>query len=436
MTHTSGIMHLVAATFLAVFVSPVAALYSSADDVVELTEATFKSKVINSDDVWIVEFYAPWCGHCKNLAPDYKKAAKALKGVAKLGAVDMTQHQAAGAPYNVKGFPTLKVFGANKAKPSDYNGARSANAFVDAALAEVKKIVQSRLGGGGGGGKKKEGNAADVVELTDSNFEELITKSEDMWLVEFYAPWCGHCKNLEPHWKSAATELKGKVKLGAVDATVHTIIAGKFSIQGFPTIKMFPAGQKTLTDVADYDGGRTSNDIVSWALAKVAENVAPPEIVEMLNQDSFKKACDDKPLCIISILPHLLDCQSACRNAHLAMLANVGDKLKKNMWGYVWAEAMAQPDIEEALGIGGFGYPAMAIVNQRKGKFSILKGSFTLDGVTEFLRDISFGRGGTQPMGKRLASVVETPKWDGKDAKPPVMDDIDVDDVELDKIEL
>jgi protein disulfide-isomerase A6 len=46
--------------------------------------------VIESEDLWMVEFYAPWCGHCKSLAPEYKKAAKALEGIVKLGAVDMT----------------------------------------------------------------------------------------------------------------------------------------------------------------------------------------------------------------------------------------------------------------------------------------------------------------------------------------------------------
>lgn len=51
-----------------------------------------------------------------------------------------------------------------------------------------------------------------------------------MWMVEFFAPWCGHCKSLAPEWASAASELKGKVKFGALDATVHTVIAGRYGV--------------------------------------------------------------------------------------------------------------------------------------------------------------------------------------------------------------
>ena len=47
--------------------------------------------------MWLVEFYAPWCGHCKNMAPSYDKAAKALKGIVRLGAVDMDSEKEIGS---------------------------------------------------------------------------------------------------------------------------------------------------------------------------------------------------------------------------------------------------------------------------------------------------------------------------------------------------
>lgn len=62
------------------------------------------------------------CGHCQKLVPEYIKLADALKDIFKVGAVDMTQHQSVGALYNVKGFPTIKIFGANKIVPVDYQG--------------------------------------------------------------------------------------------------------------------------------------------------------------------------------------------------------------------------------------------------------------------------------------------------------------------------
>ena len=85
------------------------ALYTKKDSVVELTPDNFDHRVKDSDGVWIVEFYAPWCGHCKNLAPEYKKAAKALSGIVGVGAVDCDVHKSLCGQYGVRGFPTLKV---------------------------------------------------------------------------------------------------------------------------------------------------------------------------------------------------------------------------------------------------------------------------------------------------------------------------------------
>ncbi|KAJ8870415.1 hypothetical protein PR048_029437 [Dryococelus australis] len=419
-----------------IFSPPCTAIYDSGSDVVDLTPANFDRLVVQSDSVWIVEFYAPWCGHCQQFVPEYSKAAAALKasiiGVAKVGGVNVDEHKALGGQYGVQGFPTVKIFGADKRKPEDYKGARTAQGLVDAAFSALRAKVNSQLPGGKkSGGDQSKSDPKDMVELTDSNFDSLVLDSDDTWLVEFFAPWCGHCKNLAPHWAKAATELKGKVKLGALDATVHTSKAQQYDVNSYPTIKLFPSGKEAV----DYTGGRTSGDIVNWALDKLSENVPPPEIKQITNKAVLKEACEEHPLCVVAILSYILDCQSECRNEYLDILQKLGDKYKKKMWGWVWAEAGSQLELESALEIGGFGYPAMAVLNHKKMKYSILRGAFSYDGINEFLRDLSYGRGNTAPVkGAALPKISTVEPWDGKDGQPPPEEDIDLSDVDLDDL--
>lgn len=137
-------------------------LYPSSGDVVNLTPASFDKLVINSDDVWLVEFYAPWCGHCKSLVPEYKKAAAALRGVVKVGAVNADYHKTLGGQFGVRGFPTIKLFGSNKQKPSDFNGQRTAQGLAEAALAEANAKVKQALNGGGGSSGGSGGSGKSV----------------------------------------------------------------------------------------------------------------------------------------------------------------------------------------------------------------------------------------------------------------------------------
>jgi len=90
---------------------------------------------MDSKDLWFVEFYAPWCGHCKALAPEFEKAAKNLEGLVKVGAVDMTQHGTVGSPYNIQGYPTIKFFKRDKSEsPLDYGGGRKEKDLVKFAM--------------------------------------------------------------------------------------------------------------------------------------------------------------------------------------------------------------------------------------------------------------------------------------------------------------
>ena len=105
-------------------------MYEDDSPVFKLTKENFKKEVLESTDLWFVEFYAPWCGHCNKLAPEYEKAAKKLAGIVRVGAVDMTVEQAVGAPYDVKGFPTVKFFGEDKTKPLEYSGDRTSKGIT------------------------------------------------------------------------------------------------------------------------------------------------------------------------------------------------------------------------------------------------------------------------------------------------------------------
>jgi protein disulfide-isomerase/protein disulfide-isomerase A1 len=118
--------------------------------------------------------------------------------------------------------------------------------------------------------------AADaVVSLTSKTFASHI-KDNKQTLVEFYAPWCGHCKKLQPEFEKAATELQGRnIPLGQVDATVEKDLASKYNVKGFPTILWFEEGRNS-----EYDGGRTADSIVEWVssmsgAAVIMASVAP-----------------------------------------------------------------------------------------------------------------------------------------------------------------
>jgi len=88
-------------------------------------------KTINENELTLVEFFAPWCGHCKALAPEYAKAAEELVGnPAKLASVDCIDHKDLCSKYGVRGFPTIKLFRPGGKAPVDYDQARKADAIV------------------------------------------------------------------------------------------------------------------------------------------------------------------------------------------------------------------------------------------------------------------------------------------------------------------
>lgn len=414
--------------FVAYLILNTNALYSPTSGVVDLTASNFDKHVLKEDEVWIVKFYAPWCGHCQQFVSEYEKVAKALKGVVKVGAVNAEEYTELSNKYHIGGYPTVKIFGGNKNKPEDYKGKRIAQDLVDAALTVIRNKVKRNLERK----TKSTSGKENIIQLNDSNFEELVLNSNDTWLVEFFAPWCAHCNDLEPNWAAAAKELKEQVKFGALDGTVNSLIPSKYEIDAYPTIKYFPSGAKIYNLVENYDGGRHSSEIVQWVLTKLSENIPNPEILEIVSQESFNNECEEKHLCVVTVLPHILDCQAECRTQYLELLRDVAEKYKKMKWGWLWVEAGAQMELENAFDIGGFGYPAVTVVNYKKMKYSLLRGSFSKKNIEEFLNDLSLGRNSKTPVSDtKLPNIYSRDGWDGKDGELPKEEDFDLSDVDL-----
>jgi len=217
------------------------------DDVVVLTDSNFADEV-TADDVWLVEFYAPWCGHCKTLAPEYEKAATELKGTCKLGKVDATANEAIAGKHDIGGYPTLKIFKDGAAgKAHEYDGGRT----TDTIVSKMKDVASGKW-------QPPKPPKDYVVTLTTDTFDDFIAK-ETLTLVEFYAPWCGHCKKLTPEFiKAADTLRKEKIKIAKVDATVEADLGKRFDVSGYPTLKIFRNGV-----ASEYEGERTADGIAS-----------------------------------------------------------------------------------------------------------------------------------------------------------------------------
>ena len=416
--------------------------FSSNTPVTILDGTNFDKEVIQSNDMWLILFFAPWCGHCKAFSPEYEKAAKALKGIFKIGAIDADKEREISGKYGIKGFPTVKFFGEDKTKPEDYNTERKAEAILDFMLRKARDIGYKRLNGPSQGkteknkethsnndnnNKQKTGdpnNGEDVIELTDDTFDKKVFEDEGMWLIAFYAPWCGHCKKLLPEWNIAATQLRGMVKVAKVDCTTQQKLAQRYQIQGYPTIKIFAPG-KGDKKVEEYEGPRDSSGIVKYAMDKLDKFGYVPETKQLISEEVLKDECISRlGICIIAFLPHIADSSAKERNKYLDII----QESRKNNGGkpiyYLWAQGGDHFDFEDKLHLS-FGYPAVIAVNYKKKMYSICRMSFSKDNLVNFVSNLLNGKEHLSKLPDGI-KIKKVEKWDGKDYVPPKEDSDDL----------
>ncbi|CAO3678387.1 unnamed protein product [Umbelopsis ramanniana] len=226
-------------------------------NVVVLNDDNFKT-VIDGSKPALVEFYAPWCGHCKNLAPIYAQLGDAFAHaqdqviVAKF---DADAHRNTGGEYGVQGFPTLKWFPKGVNSPDgveDYKSGRDLDSLTK--FIKDKTGIRPRI----------KAVKSDVVVLDNKNFHSIVDQSDKNVLVEFYAQWCGHCKSLAPIYEKLGNTFANEKNcvIAKIDADTERDIGTEYDISGFPTLKFFPKGDDKTP--IPYEGPRTEAGFVEF----------------------------------------------------------------------------------------------------------------------------------------------------------------------------
>ncbi|ORY27667.1 thioredoxin-like protein [Naematelia encephala] len=239
----------------------------------QLTEDNFRASV--AQGLWLVEHYSPKCSHCRAFAPTWTRLAKDKRHLERLSGFHMAQVNclAQGDLCNANGikfYPQLVLYSNGQPLPA-YSGDRSyddlakliddqSTLYARGQLLDSK--AEQEVVSSGFGRPNPEGK---VLEVDESGLEVLIGNGPV--LVDFFAPWCAHCKKLRPLYEELAGSLKSKINVAAVDCEAHHSYCRKHNIQGYPTIRLFQHDSHT-----DYNGPRTVTKMKAFA-SKAIETV-------------------------------------------------------------------------------------------------------------------------------------------------------------------
>ncbi|OJD24113.1 protein disulfide-isomerase domain [Blastomyces percursus] len=245
-------------------------LYTKNSPVLRVDGSNYNNLIAKSNYASIVEFYAPWCGHCQNLKPAYEKAAKSLEGLAKVAAVncdDDSNKQFCGQ-MGVKGFPTLKVITPSKqpGKPrvEDYKGARTAKAIVDYVVEKIPNHIKRLQDKDLDGWLKEANDTAKAILFTEKGSTSALLRS-------------------------LAIDYLGSISIAQIRSK-ETSSVETFGINKFPTLVLLPGGTK---EAITYDE-EMKKQPMSEFLSQVAKPNPDPAPTKSKKSKKSKSDSDDE----------------------------------------------------------------------------------------------------------------------------------------------
>eukprot|EP00111_Clytia_hemisphaerica_P003469 TCONS_00009914-protein len=238
--------------------------------VAEIYNANSFDLIRSSSYPHFVMFHAPWCSHCTKMSPvwdEYARQNHKLKRM-KIAKLDCSEYTPLCASEKIKAYPTFRLF--DQYKAFTFRGTtrsiREFNKFVEQKSPNIKngKVPEAsdkqHKTHSSTQQKQQPKKRQGVVELTEDSFEKVV--ADGITFVDFFAPWCSHCRKLEPVWKQLADRFAhdSRVTIAKVDCTAQPNLCTSKSISAYPTLNLYKEGNQ----LSAYNYDRTLEALTSF----------------------------------------------------------------------------------------------------------------------------------------------------------------------------
>jgi len=322
-------------------------------------------------------------GHCKNLAPEYDKAATNLKGIVKVGAIDCDVEKELCGSYDVKGFPTIKIFpskptpvpkkeGQFTKVPEDYQGARTAAAIANYALSKLPSFV---------------------TPVTSSTHEKFLGDKLPKAIL------FTNKDKTSDLYKALSIDFHHRFALGEAKHSDKKLVE-KYGVTTFPTLLILAkeeGGENIKFD------GKLSHDALTKFLEphaipapkqeKKASVVVEPESGEIYfvkDQAVFDEKCVKKGgLCALAFLDYANFEQEEI-DRYVKVLTALGEKSKGKLRVF-YLDGPSQPALAKALDLSA-SYPSAVVLSPKKLRYTPFMGSFSEESLSDFFDSVLLGK--------------------------------------------
>ncbi|EGI66873.1 DnaJ-like protein subfamily C member 10 [Acromyrmex echinatior] len=299
----------------------------------------------NGDEVWFLDWFTPWCPPCIEFLSELRKASLEFDtSIVRFGTIDCTAHNTLCHQYNIQFYPTAMLI----------NGSNTYQFTLSKTAANVMYFINEKRN-------------PSVIELTTKNFRQKLGKKKNdvIWIVDYFAPWCGPCQRLAPEWSAVARSLSALsfVNVASVNCETEASLCTSQGVRSYPDIRIYPLGSEGLNTVALYNGQRDSLSMLTWITTFF------PKKIPDLNFSDLQKLLNSKHNLIIYFsLPNCHHCQKL--QPEFAIAAQLLDKVKFGRIDCSFYIHKCEQHIKQSIQVQYISFPTLILYNSKEKKRS------------------------------------------------------------------